>query len=253
MILSISTFGYGATSTNGTKSEIKIMKKRILQIQSKDYSGTNESYYKHQLAYTQAALLKKDITLLILDIYRQYGSFRNYKDVYDAVDVSFENAFIFTELGTDHVDRFARIAMWAKNETDFQKNQISYWKKGQYIKSLGATVGKDTSDHGMWQINADNLIYAKKVNYLYSSGVITYKVKKVKTLHDLMDTRTNCAARCIIETDRKRMGMSWKHDARKYMFNKINARIKDLENERVYDRALVERYYHLIPSKTYKG
>lgn len=252
LILSISTCGYSAVAANGRKSEVKIMKKRILQISAQEYSRINESYYKHQLAYTQVALLKKDITLLILEVYRQYGSTKKYKDIYDAVDVSFENAFIFTDLGTDHVDRFTRIVTWAKAETNFQKNNVSSWKKGQYLKSINARVNKDTSDWGMWQINQDNFEYVKKINYLYGSGVITYKVKKIRSLEDLFDIKTNCAARCLIETDRKNMGMEWKHDKEMAFFNKISLRIKSLEKERVYDSALVERYYHLTGTKAYK-
>jgi hypothetical protein len=255
LFLSISTFaqpGLIAAQANGTKSEVKIMKKRILQISAQQYSGLNESYYKHQLAYTQAALLKKDITLLILEVYRQYGTTKRYKDIYDAVDVSFENAFIFPDLGTDHVDRFTRIVTWAKAETNFQKNNVSSWKKGTYLKSINATVNKDTSDWGMWQINEDNFKYVKKINYLYSSGVITYKVKKIRSLEDLLDIKTNCAARCLIETDRKDMHMEWRHNKEMGFFNKISLRIKSLEKERVYDRALVERYYHLTAVKTYK-
>ena len=240
-----------ADNVNKTKSEVNIMKKRILQIQSGGNSNLSENYYKHQLAYTQAALLKKDITLLILDVYRQYGMTRKYKDIYEAVDVAFESSFIFTDLGNDHIERFIRILGWGKAETNYKKDLVSTWYAGQYIKSLKATVRKDTSDYGLWQINADNLKYAKKVNYLYSSGIITYKVKKVVTLNDLFDIRTNCAARCLIETDRKKMKMSWKHDSQTAFIQKLYARVKDLEKERVYDRALVERYYHLVPAKTY--
>jgi len=252
-ILSIPAVSYSDIPANGTKSEVKVMKQRIFQVKSKDYSGVNESYYKHQLALTQAVLIKKDITLLILDVYRQYGMTRKYNDIYDAVDVSFESAFIFPELGIDHVERFIRIVSWAKAETNFKKNVVATWKKGQFIKSLNSHVKKDTSDHGMWQINIDNLDYSKKVNYLYNSGIITYKVNKISTLNDLMDIRTSCAVRCFIETDRKRMGMPWKHDKEKLFIGKMVKRIRDLEKEKVYDRNLLERYYHLIKIKTYGG
>jgi hypothetical protein len=236
---------------NKTKSEVKIMKNKILQIQSSDSSNLNEKYYKHRLAYTQAALLKKDITLYILSIYKSYGMSRNFNDIYDAVDVSFESAFIFPELGSTHTERFVRIVSWAKAETNFSKNEVSYWKKGQYIRSLDTTIKQDTADYGMWQINRDNLKYAKKVNYLYSSGTITYKVRKIRTLNDLFDIRTNCAARCVIETDRKNMGMSWKHDRERVFIQRLANHIKNLEKEGVYNSQLIQRYYHLVEIKTY--
>lgn len=250
-VLFVPILSNAGMTENSTQREVTTLKAKIIEIKTKDQAKLAEKYYRHRLAIQQAALVKKDLVLFLIEYYRDMGSRKNFHNISAMVDVAFESSFIFTSLGVDYEERFLRILQWAKIETDFNKNTISNWKAGQYIKSLNTTIRRDTSDHGTWQINRDNLKYVKRLNYLYNSGVISYKIKNVRTIDDLMDINTNCAARCFIETERKKMNMPWKHDKAPAFVKLLRKRLVKLETSGLYDKTLIAHYYHLNNTKTY--
>ena len=142
---------------------------------------------------------------------------------------------------------------WAYDESEYNKNCISSWKKGQYIKRMNITITKDSTDYGAWQNNQDNLQFIKIINYLYESGVITFKIRKVKTVKDLMDIPTSCTARCLIETDRKAHGWDWKHMGDKKYNKWLRSTMTKLEHDGLYEKDFVEKYYNINPYKRYSN
>jgi len=206
------------------------------------------------------------------------SSKKDWKAIYDAVDVAFENSFIFTELGTDHIDILVRQLGWVKQETDYTVNIIAKWDPPNY-RTLGKIkINKDTGkskitwgkrkkvklppkmkitfssiDYGMWQVNDQHKDQLYDVNYLYGAGFIPYKIKRFRSMKDLVDIRTNSVARCFIETVRKEHGLPYKHDKSKAFLGMIHKAIRNLEKQGLYDKKIVQRYYNLIPTKQWKG
>ncbi len=167
------------------------------------------------------------------------------------VEAAFKASWVFTDLGDTHIDRFILINQWAKDETGYGKNTITQWKKGTYLPSINKTVRRDSVDYGGWQVNDIHADSIKIMNSLYKSGVINFKVKHIEKIKDVMDVPTNCAARCIVETDRKKLGWEWKH-IRDHRFNRfLHTLISELEKKGLYDKKFVEKYYNLEPIKVY--
>jgi len=256
IFFSLSGAAYGAINSDSNAKEIRELKKKITKMQATDTSSAamSEVYYKHKMAISQVNVAKKVAAYETYLFLERNGTRRSMSEITKIVDVAWECSWIFTDLGDDHMERFQRILEWCKGETNFKGNVVARWKKGQYIKSLNLTVKKDTVDYGAWQINGDNLGYAKGVYSLYKSGVIPFKIVRVKTPEDLFDIPTNCVVRCAIETDRKALGWEWKHHARpndRAYLKYVAKKLKDLEREGLYDESLVSKYYKLVPSKRY--
>lgn len=245
---------FGASNKNAV--EINELKQKITKMQVVDGESIsmNERFYKHKLAITQVKMLKKVAAYETYMFLAKSGTRGNLSEINKIVDVAWECSWTFTDLGSNHMDRFRRIMGWCKGETNFRGNCVSIWKKGQYIKSMNIIIKKDTADYGAWQINIDNLSYAKKTYSLYRSGVVCFKIVRVRKPEDLFDIPTNCAVRCAIETDRKSMGMEWKHrgrpDDRAYIAH-LSKKINELEDINMYDEALVSNFYKLTPIKRY--
>jgi hypothetical protein len=206
----------------------------------------------HELARCEAAFLRKYITYQTLVFLNKQGTDRNVADLQQMVDVAFKCSMIFVDLGETSHERFRRILGWAYTETNFKKNLVSSWKKGQYIKSLNVTITYDSTDYGTWQINDYNDMSLKEELWsLYLSGVINFKIVKVDTVHDLFDIPTNCAFRCLVEAERKRLGLNWKQDKSKAYLQFIENKMADIESKGYYDKKLVEHYYHKEPIKKF--
>ena len=239
-----------------TSNEIYELKKKIVKMQAVDSesSSINERYYKHQLAVAQVKALKKVAAYETYVYLARAGTKRSVTEIGQITDVAWECSWIFTDLGSTQMERFRRIMEWCMNETNFKARCVSRWKKGQYIKSLRTTIKKDTADYGAWQINEDNLGYAQDIYRLYRSGVISFKIIRPKQMTDLFDIPTNCVVRCAIETDRRAMGMEWKHprSSDKLYPAYLSKKIRDLQKDGMFDDALVAKYYRLVPGKTYR-
>lgn len=230
------------------------VRKEVIELKTNILSNKpefNESYYKHRLAVIETKLLKKVVVYEILNYLASEGSKRKKSLIRDVVDVSLDSSFVFVDMGDDHIERFTRFLEWGYGETNFL-NLVSRWKKGQYIKKLNVTLTYSSIDYGVWQINdLHDWSLVPTFNKLYSSGVINFKVKHVKKMNDFMDVPTNLPMRCIVETERKSLGWNWKHANEPKFRSFIEEKIRELEKEGLYDRALVEKYYHLVPIKTY--
>lgn len=182
---------------------------------------------------------------------RRSGSKRNIADIESILTASYACSWTFTDFGHDHLERFTNIIQWPRDETGFQPKMICHWKAGTYLRSINKTVLKDTNDYGAFQINECHLRSLRNINYLYNSGIIHLKVKRVKTVKDLMDINTNCVARCVVEVDRKARGWEWQHIGDKKFRHMIITKIAELEKDKLYNRAFVEKYYFVTPIKHY--
>lgn len=253
-----------AGPTTSTKKEILDLKQKISASLSNN-SQLNEKYYKHKIAQQQAKLLILTATNFI---YTYQNGKRNYKQIKEFVEYAYECSFIFPTLGRDHLDVFMTYLRWAQAETGYRADLISTWKKGQQIKGIrmnskGQIVGEytitikyDSKDFGILQINNHNLKTVRKaVNKLYRTGVIPFKVKKLKSVDDFLDIKTNLVSRSIIEVDRQKRGWEWKHWSYISLdfYNKMKSEIIIMKKQDMYDVNLVQKYYHLIPVKTYTG
>lgn len=241
--------GHSATSP----AEIYQLKEQVLTLtqQNSQILRTNELISNNRLARYQAKLLIKTISYEIHMYLKSQGVTRSVSKIESIVEASYLSSWVFVDLGRDHVDRFENIMQWAKDESGFDGSLISHWKAGTYLKSIRKSVLRDTDDYGAFQINEQHLAKLKTVNFLYESGVINFKVNRVKRFKDLMDVKTNCVSRCIIETDRKDRGWEWQHIGdhkfRKFLMGKIDK----LERDHLYNRKFVEKYYSLTPMKHY--
>lgn len=253
---------YG-TQESMTKKEILNLKQKLNNSELSQNTALQEKYYKHKLAKEQAKLL---ILTTSSFIYRYYNGKRSFQDINQFVTTAYECSFIFPKLGKDHLERFKRFMEWGEEESNFNKNCISSWKKGQRLRKIhrnskGQAIREtyfyikyDSTDYGILQVNEYNLMYVKKsINNMYKSGLLPFKVKRVQTVNDLLDIPTNCAARCFIETDREQLGWEYKHDNAIDFVNKFNMELNKLKNQEMYDTNLVENYYNLIPIKIYQG
>jgi hypothetical protein len=199
-------------------------------------------------------------------VYTYQRGKRSYKKIKEFVEYAYECSFIFPTLGQDHLEVFMTYLRWAQGETGFQPDLICSWKKGQQIKgvrmsSRGQVVGEystiiryDSKDYGILQVNNRNLkVVREGVGNLYRTGVIPFKVRKIKTVNDLLDIRTNLVARSLIEVDRQQRGWEWRHWSYVSMdfYNKLKSEIWTMRKQELYDVNLVQRYYHLVPIKTY--
>jgi len=248
-------FSYGKTNEVSKKTEeVQKLVKQIEQLTNNTNSQAQEKFYKNKLSVQQSKLLILNTTLFI---YRLLDGAKSFNEIYEIVTVSYECSFIFPELGKDHLDAFIRILNWSYWETRFNKNKIKSWKKGTIIKRAGKTltIKFDSIDYGAWQVNDQHLKYLKKINKLYISGIIPFKVNNVKTMNDVLHIPTNCVSRCVIESDRKLRDWEWRHEYDKGEFiKKLNQKvIFGLQSQNLYDRQLTQKYYHLIPIKYYRG
>jgi hypothetical protein len=256
LCLSFVTPSIASSVQRDSAKEIYELKRKITTMQTVDgeNSSINEKYFKHKLAVSQVKMIKKVATYETHMFLARAGTKRSMSEISKMVDAAWDCSWIFVDLGNDHMERFERILEWCKGETNFKADTVSRWKKGQYIKSLNVTIKKDTEDWGPWQINADNFEYAQGIYRLYTSGVITFKIIRIRKLSDLFDIPTNCAVRCAIETDRKANGMEWQHKARpndRAYHSHMVKKMKELQREGLYDPALVAKYYKLTPIKKY--
>jgi hypothetical protein len=256
LLIGLTNSSLAISSGHQSTREINELKKKITKMQGVNSEAglINEKYYKHKLALAQVKTVKKVAAYETYMFLAKAGTRRSLVEINKIVDVAWECSWIFTDLGANHMERFKRILEWCKGETNFKANELSRWKKGQYIKSLNVTIKNDTADYGAWQINDANMEYAKGVYRLYKSGVIPFKIIKIRKMEDLFDIPTNCVVRCAIETDRKASGMEWRHHARpndrEYLVY-LSKKLKELEKENMYDEALISNYYKLIPVKRY--
>jgi len=211
----------------------------------------DETFYKHTLAVYQTKIMKKVIVYETQNFLAKEGIRRDKRVLQKIADISFDCSFVFTDLGVNQVRRFTRFMEWAYEETNFE-NKICKWKKGQYLKSRNITLNLDSIDYGYWQINDyHDWSLVSTLNSLYDSGSILFKIKRVKRMHDFMDPPTNLVMRCIVETERKSLGWDWQHDEELKYREFIEHKIEELEREGLYDRNLVNKYYYLVPIKTY--
>jgi len=235
------------------EKEIKDLKAKVTSLADNFQTTINKGELKnnHELAVAQTRLLRKVFTYEIYMKLKTMGYRRNRRDIEEMVEAAWNNSWVFQDLGDTHIDRFVLILQWAKDESGFGKDTVASWKKGQYIKRMDITIKKDSTDYGAWQNNGDNLQFLKIINYLYESGVIRYKVNKIKTFKDLMDIQTSAAARCLIETDRKSRGWEWRHIGDKKFYAWLYRTIGSLEREGSYNRAFVEKHYNITPYKKF--
>jgi len=244
---------HAVSEKSQANQEINKLRNKIVDLSN--YSNStmveNEIRKNHKLAKYQASLFIKVVSYEIYISLLKQGTKRSFQEIENIVWTAYQSSWIFTDFGEDHMDRFKVILQWAKDESNFKEDTKVSWKAGTYFKSIDKTVPKDTTDYGAWQINEDHYESLKYINHLYDSGVINFKIKKLHKIEDLMDLGTNCVARCVIETDRKVRGWEWKHIRSKGFGKLFNKLTKKLEEEGYYNRAFVEKYYHIVPVKTY--
>ena len=239
--------------------EINELKQKIVKMKTVDSEShsINEKYYRHKLAISQVKAVKKVAAYETYMFLAKHGTKRSMSEINQIVDVAWECAWIFPDIGPTPMERFKTILEWCKMETNFKAKLVSKWKAGQYIKSLDKYVRKDTEDWGPWQINTDNFAYAQNTYRLYKSGIVPFKIIKIRKYEDLYDIPTNCVVRCAIETDRREAGLDWRHHSRskndKDYVAHISKKIKELEKEGLYDERLVYYYYKLTPIKKYSN
>jgi hypothetical protein len=234
--------------------ELQRLRTQVIELYNNNQRALADSELRsnNRLARYQGALLIKILSYEIRDNLKKQGYKRSLPMIESHVKAAFDNSWVFTDLGDNHIDRIVQILQWGMDESGFNNKLISSWKAGTYLPSIKKTVMKDTMDYYSWQINEDNLNNVKLLNYLYESGIINFKIKKIRTIEDLMDIPTNCAARCMIETDRKARGWEWRHAGRGTKFSTfLRGVISKLEKERLYNKNFVEKYYNLAPIKTY--
>jgi hypothetical protein len=229
--------------------EVKNLRNAVYKI-----SNTNKNnieFNNKKIAKMQINFFLKSISNEIYIKIKNTGSKINLKQVEKIVEASYLNSWIFVDLGKNHIDRFEYIIQMAKDESCFNIDTITKWKKGQYISSLDKYVNHDTIDYGAWQINKMHRKNIRKLNLLQNNNYLNFKINKIKTIYDVMDVKTNCAARCLIETDRKKMGMKWKHIRDNNFKIWLHKKIVKMEDQDLYDIKLIEKYYNNKPLKTY--
>ena len=243
------------SNANADPKDIYVLKEQVLTLtqQNNQILRTNEAITNNRLARYQAKLLIKTVSYEICIYLRNQGVKRSVSQVEKIVEVAYWSSWIFTDLGKDHIDRFLTILQWAKDESGFVTSMISHWKAGTYLKSIRKKVLRDSTDYGAFQINEFHLPKLKNMSFLYESGIVKFKINRVRQYKDLMDINTNCVGRCMIETDRKARGWEWQHakDVRfkKFLFNTI----AKIERDNLYNRRFSEKYYSLTPIKTYSA
>jgi len=233
--------------------DIYKLKQNIVEIQKQQTQMLkyNEMISNQRLAIYQSKFLIKTLTYETYMYFRKQGVTRNMDDIENIFNAAYACSWTFTDFGKDHLERFVNIVQWPRDETCFQPKMISHWKAGTYLKSIKKTVLKDSSDYGAFQINETHVRNLRNINYLYNSGMINLKVKRVRSVKDLMDINTNCVSRCVIEVDRKSRGWEWKHIRDRKFHNMIMLKIEQLEKQHLYNRSFVEKYYFLTPIKHY--
>jgi len=170
------------------------------------------------------------------------------------VNAAYLSSWVFTDLGKDHIERFVLICQWAKDETGFKADIKKFWKKGTYLPSIKKRVKSDNWDYGAWQINEQHMDkpeFRSLINFLYDSGVVNFRIKRVRVRADFLDINTNCAARCVVQTDRKNRNWEWKGIRDKAFFNNLTSVLKRIEKEGLYDKGFVEKYYYITPIRHY--
>jgi hypothetical protein len=238
----------GASALN-QQQEINKLRQTVVKLAKSNKQ--NDTILKNKLANAQARLLIKSVSYEIYIYLKKTGTKRQIKHIENMVEAAYLCSWIFIDLGENHMDRFELMLQWAQDETNFNPHKICYWKKGQYIASINKTVREDTVDYGGWQVNEWNEDYIKKLNALYASGVVNFKISKINSIRDVMDIKTNCAARCLIEVDRKQRGWTWKHIKSKEFFRFIKKTVSEIETKGDYNRVLASEYYYITPIKTY--
>jgi hypothetical protein len=235
--------------------DIYELKDKILTLSQENNKilASNEAIANNRLARYQARLLVKTISYEIYWYLKRQGVNRSLSKIESIVNAAYMSSWIFVDLGKDHLDRFVTILQWPRDETTFDPQLVSHWKAGTYLPSLKKTVKKDTIDYGAFQINQDHIEGLKLINFLYDSSVINFKVRRVRSVKDLMDVNTNCVARCIIETDRKERGWEWQHIGDRKFRTFVISQIEKLSKEHLYNRNFVQKYYSLTPIREYSA
>ena len=240
-----------AQDLQSLRANIVNLKKQVLTEKRRYFYGDITSTAElNEIAVAEGRLLEKEITLATYKYYKSTYTNRKIDDIDQIVDSSFKCAFIFSDLGDTFTGRLKRILGWACTETNFKNGLTCHWKKGQYIKGLHTTIKYDSTDFGVWQINdVNDFPLILKLQYLYESGIINFKIIKIKKKEDLFDIPTNCAFRCLVETERRSMRLNWKQDKSKKYLRIINDVIDDLKAQSLYDDATVEKHYYRAPVK----
>jgi hypothetical protein len=252
MLLFVAT-SVSANQESVIQKEIKVLESRVFEQKREVIAHGSTKQALHEISKNEGRLLRKHVTYQTYLFLKKQGCNRNMIDLQEMIDSAFNCSFIFMDLGENQHERFRRILGWAYTETNFKKNIVSAWKKGQHIKSLNVTISYDSTDYGTWQINDVNDMSLKDDLWsLYLSGVINFKIVKVSGVDDLFDIPTNCAFRCLVEAERKRIGLNWKQDKAKAYLKFIEARMTELEKNACYDKNLVEQYYYKEPIKRFQ-
>lgn len=229
---------------------LKVKIEKLTNIHSQTINNT-ELKNNNKLAKYQAQLLIKVISYEIYINLRKNGVSRKLSDIEDQVRYAYLCTWIFTDLGVNSSDRLVTILQWDKDESNFKKDLISHWKAGTYLPALDKKVLKDTIDYGALQINEAHLKDLRSLSFLYESGVINFKIKRIRKMTDVLDVPTNIVARCVIETDRKARGWEWRHVQDKEFNKFLKKTILKLESEGLYSTVFAEKYYNAIPVRTY--
>lgn len=214
-------------------------KENKIIINSQRIYKNEEKILKYKLEKQQSELLISRITDVT---YRYHYGKRKYNDIRKIVETSYEMSFKFKNLGDDHIERLIRILGWAEWETGFRKNMISSWRKGQIVNRGGVKqiIKQNCKDYGAWQVNDQHFkMYSKKVNMFNGKND---KSDMIYHMNDFIDIRNNCIARCMIEEDRKKMKLEWKHDHAISYIRKIEKEINKLEQKALYDKNLSKQY-----------
>ena len=252
MLLFVAT-SVSANQESVIQKEIKVLESKVFQQKREVIAHGSTKHALHEISKNEGRLLRKYVAYQTYLFLKKQGSARNIIELQQMVDAAFNCSFIFIDLGESQHERFRRILGWAYTETNFKKNLVSAWKKGQYIKSLNVTISYDSIDYGTWQINDYNDMSLKEELWsLYLSGVINFKIVKVNDVGDLFDIPTNCAFRCLVEAERKRIGLNWKQDKAKSYLEFIETKMAELEKNAYYDKNLIEQYYHKEPIKRFQ-
>ncbi len=235
--------------------EIYKLKQQIFKVtqQQNQLLQHNELKANQRLASYQSKLLIKTLSYEIYMYLRKQGSKRKLSDIESILTAYYACSWTFTDFGRDHLERFVNTIQWPRDESGFQPKMVSHWKAGTYLRSINKMVLKDSSDYGHSQINEMHVRALRNLNHLYTSGIVSIKVRPVRSVRDLMDVNTNCVARCVIEVDRKSRGWEWQHIRDKKFRHMIIAKVVELEKQRLYNRAFVEKYYFTTPVKHYSA
>jgi hypothetical protein len=253
IIISLPNFLYSdPTNIIKIQHDIISLKSKVSYLKRKVFNSAYTEENLHEIARTEAKLMTYEITY---DTYMFLDSMdidRDVNEVLEIVDSGFKNAFIFTDLGDTHLERWKRINGWAYTETNFKNGITCKWTKGQYLKSLKLKIKYDSIDRGVWQINdVNDFCLTDKMFFLYDSGILNFRLKKDKGKIDLFNILTNCTFRCLVETERRGMGLDWKQDKAKKFLTYLSKHVSALSQGGYYDDAVVNKYYYTIRPKTY--